>query len=97
MLAGGGSFSNIYSKNGISVASEYVCFHKTIDVIVSCVDLAIKFPQTKEECLQNLTEANVNCVSVLDGLHIRIVAPSTNDREISVSAHFSCHHNTMGN
>jgi hypothetical protein len=80
----GGSYSDVYFMAGISSASFYRILWKTIMAINSCEELSVNFPQTMEECnvaaegFASVSDQRCigNCVSVIDGYHLRIQTPS---------------------
>jgi DDE superfamily endonuclease len=98
----GGVPQDITETIGVSRSSLYRCVKKTLRVIAKCPALAISFPQTHAECQEradgfvakSLTDAIVNCVSVVDGIHIRIKSPPKYVG--NVRSYFSGHHHTTG-
>jgi hypothetical protein len=97
----GGTAIDIKNHCRISKESFYLCLHKTLRAIINHKDLAIVFPQTENECkshaegFREVTHgAILNCVSVIDGLHIQIKCPPSSIG--NVRAYYSGHHKTMG-
>jgi hypothetical protein len=101
----GGSYTDILYFCGISKPSFYRVVWKAIFAInrSKSEHLAIKFPQTQEECataaegFQSISSGDAidNCVSVHDGFHLETVAPSRNEAK-NVRSYFSGHYQTYG-
>ena len=99
----GGSYTDIHFFCGISETSFYRCTWKVIDLIINCNALAIVFPSTVEDCriaaegFRSISsgDAIVNCVSVVDGLLVRIVTPSKEEAK-NVRSFFSGHYQAYG-
>lgn len=93
---------DISSDVGVSRSSFYRCVQKTLLVLTKCPALSIKFPQSYDECFERAdafaikakTDAIVNCVSVVDGIHIRIKPPT--NAVTNVRSYYSGHHHTIG-
>jgi hypothetical protein len=98
----GGKVQDIAARLGVSRSSFYRCVKKTLVALTKCSALQIKFPQTLNECEARAegftrvsrSEAIVNCVSVVDGIHIRIKPPT--NYVGNVRSYFSGHHYTIG-
>lgn len=98
----GGAASDIKNHCGVSKEAFYLCRLKTLHAIFDCDALAIHFPQTEKECeahaegfRQVTGNAILNCVSVIDGLHLQIKSPPSTIIP-NVRAYFSGHHKTVG-
>ena len=99
----GGSYLDIHFFCGISETSFYSSVWQVIDLINACSLLKINFPQTLSECqvaaegFRTISsgDAIVNCVSVADGLLVRIATPSKKDAK-NVRSFFSGHYQTNG-
>jgi hypothetical protein len=99
----GGSYSDIYYFVGVSKASFYRVVWKTLEAIIRCQELQIKFPTTTEECQKasvGFTSISTggairNCVSVIDGYLLEISTPSKNDVN-SVRSFYSGHYKRNG-
>jgi len=94
----GGSYLDIKANAGISKSSFYRIVWSTIDAINSCEELALKFPQSLEECTEcaedfryvSFGDAITNCVSVADGYAVSIETPPA-DVVGNVRSFFSGH------
>lgn len=99
----GGSYSDIKFFIGISTASFYRVVWICIDAINKCPALSIDFPTTRDEVLRaakGFTSISSqgciwNCVSVIDGYHLQIKAPSKSEVK-NVKSFFSGHYQTHG-
>lgn len=99
----GGSYSDIYMYVGISKSSFFRIIWQTIDAIVNCPEMKMKFPQSAEECVRAAAEfatisrggAITNCVGVCDGYLLEIRAPSR-DVVGNVRSYFSGHYQRYG-
>jgi hypothetical protein len=99
----GGSYLDIHYFCGISETSFYASVWRVVDLINKCPQLDIKFPQTRQECLVaaegfrlvSSGDAIINCVSVVDGLLVRIATPSKKEAT-NVRSFFSGHYQTYG-
>ena len=99
----GGSYLDIHYFCGISETSFYSSVWRVLDLINKCPQLNIKFPQTSQECRDaaegfrsvSSGDAIINCVSVLDGLLVRVVTPSKKEAK-NVRSFFSGHYQTYG-
>ena len=99
----GGSYTDIKFFIGISKASFYRVVWICIDNINKCPALSIDFPTTRDEVLRaakRFTSISSqgciwNCVSVIDGYHLQIKAPSKSEVK-NVKSFFSGHYQTHG-
>jgi hypothetical protein len=99
----GGSYTDIHFFCGISETSFYRSIWKVMDLIIDCKELSIDFPTTEEDCTiaaegfrsVSSGDAIVNCVSVVDGVLIRIVTP-TKEEAKNVQSFFSGHYQAYG-
>jgi hypothetical protein len=99
----GGSYTDIHFFCGISETSLYRVVSTVIALIIDCKELSIDFPTTEKEC-ENAAEgfrsvssgdAIINCISVIDGLLVRIVTPSKEEAK-NVRSFFSGHYQAYG-
>lgn len=99
----GGSYLDLCDIAGISSSSFYRVVWKTIDAIINCPELAIKFPSTRTEIQLaidgfasiSFCEAIRNCALVIDGYLVRIRTPSKHDVG-NVRSYFSGHYQCYG-
>ena len=99
----GGSYLDIHFFCGISETSFYYSIWRVFDLINSCAPLAIHFPQTISECRAaaegfrsvSSGDAIINCVSVVDGLLVRIATPTKKEAK-NVRSFFSGHYQAYG-
>ena len=99
----GGSYTDIHFFCGISETSFYRSVWKVINLIIRCKELSIDFPSTEEDCAiaaegfrsVSSGDAIINCVSVVDGLLVRIVTPSKDEAK-NVRSFFSGHYQAYG-
>jgi DDE superfamily endonuclease len=102
-LLAGGSYSDIFFFTGVSQASFYRLFWKTLAAINKCPELAVTFPQTAEECraaaagFASISDQRCisNCVACADGYLLRIFTPSKKDA-LNVKSFFSGHYQCYG-
>jgi DDE superfamily endonuclease len=88
---------------GISESSFYSSVWRVIDLLNTCPFLSIQFPQTREEChlaaegFRDISsgDAIINCVSVVDGLLVKIKTPSKEEAK-NVRSFFSGHYQCYG-
>jgi DDE superfamily endonuclease len=98
----GGSYLDIFTLTGVSIASFYRIVCKTLRLIVNWNELQIKLPQNEAECKQSAdgfqsisTKAAItNCIGVIDGYLLRIYTPTKADAgnvRSYFSGHYQCH------
>jgi hypothetical protein len=99
----GGSYLDIHYFCGISETSFYTSIWRVIDLINQCEILDVHFPKTIAEChvaaegFRSISsgDAIVNCVSVVDGLLVRIATPTKKEAK-NVRSFFSGHYQAYG-
>jgi DDE superfamily endonuclease len=98
----GGSYLDIFTITGVSIASFYRVIYRTLRLIVNCKQLEIKLPQNEAECQQvaegfqsiSYKGAITNCIGVIDGYLLRINTPTRSDAgnvRSYFSGHYQCH------
>jgi len=99
----GGSYSDIFLQCGISRPSFFRIIWMTLQNIIQCKELAIKFPQSIQECqelalgFKSISYKNaINCcVSVVDGYLLEITTPEKNEVG-NVRSYYSGHYKCYG-
>ena len=99
----GGSYLDIHYFCGISQSNFYTSVWRVLHLINKCPNLHISFPQTLAECKAaaegfrsvSSGDAITNCVSVVDGLLVRIITPSKKEAK-NVRSFFSGHYQAYG-
>jgi hypothetical protein len=99
----GGSYLDIHFFCGISETTFYSSIWRVIDLINECTELDVVFPQTLAQCQAaaegfrsvSAGDAIINCVSVVDGLLVRIATPSKKEAK-NVRSFFSGHYQVYG-
>jgi len=98
----GGSYLDICDITGVSKSSFYQVVWKTIEAIVKCKHLELKFPKTREECKSvakgfrsiSTGKAIIDCVGVVNGYLLHIRVPPKNvagNQSAYFSGHYQCH------
>jgi DDE superfamily endonuclease len=101
-LLAGGSYLDIFTLTGVSVASFYRVVYRTLRLIVNCKELEIRMPTNEEECKKvaegfqsiSFKSAITNCIGVVDGYLLRIYTPTKADAgnvRSYFSGHYQCH------
>jgi DDE superfamily endonuclease len=99
----GGSYLDIKLYTGISTSSFYHIIWETISVIINCPQLSINFPSTIEQVYEaaegfqsiSSNDAIINCVTVVDGYHLKIKTPAKSAIANTRSC-FSGHYQSYG-
>jgi hypothetical protein len=99
----GGSYLDIRTVNGISVALFYRCINNYVEAILPCYNIAYNFPTTEGKLIVDVNGFNSNsnnnaikdCVALIDGYPLRIEVPTAKEIGNAMSF-FSGHYHAYG-